>query len=120
MLRDDLAENIAMFGDDSLPIAQGEILPFIEPSANFGVIPEQWIDPGEVVPGKQVSVIAIAPIFKTPATAIGLALVVEFVVAAMGFNHRAAVGIEEMFDDKFFGFGEKLIDRSEGCFEIGI
>ena len=120
VFRDNLAENIAMFGNNALPIAQSKILTFIKPSADFGVIPEQWIDPSEIVPGQQITVIAIAPVFKTPATAIGLALIVEFAVAGMRINHRAVMGIEEMFDDKFFGLGEKLIDRSECCLEIGI
>jgi hypothetical protein len=38
----------------------------------------------------------------------------------MGVDHRAVVGIEEVFDDEFFGFGEELIDRGEGGFEVGI
>ncbi len=116
----DLAKDFAMFCDDALPIAQREVLAFIEPSADFGVIPEEGIDPGEVVPGEKVAVVPIGPVFEAPATAMGLALVVEFAVAPMGVDHRAVMGIEEVFDDEFFGFGEKLVERCEGGFEVGV
>ncbi len=117
---DDLAKDFAVFCDDTLPIAQGKVLAFVEPSADFGVIPEEGIDPGEVMPGEEIAVVAIGPVIEAPATAIGLALVVEFAVAPMGVDHRAVMGIEEVFDDEFFGFGKQLVDRCESGLEVRI
>ena len=77
MLRNDATEDLTLLGDDVFAIAQGKPFPLLEPSGNLWIIPKQRINPSQVVPSQQVTVILEVPVLQTPGLTMGLLLGIE-------------------------------------------